>query len=398
MQKRNIMYVSVLAVVVGISGITASYAYEELVTLPRSDYTKGPDCFAVVMPGSPIWVWDCQWTFEENYPFVKDADPGLITIDPTVDEPIEEFLRELKSFLDSPGNQLGLSDDLEVDVTTGKTPLSPEEEEALSKLDKCLHGTGAWMAFVPEQDIPFYENKTRGEFTIRDNLSKNVSMLNILKAIEVCDASREYVFRGFIGAEEVNKAIADQLGVDYKGRPATIIGGLDMSENFAPEKTADASEIEEQARLAAEYMCSTSGKQRGLCGGEFDGVNRGGVVGEASDSVYNQFSGKSGKQIIQEYLSKKAADEFTDQDAQNIETRNNRIACEIEWKASAGYGAISVNKWRLMLQEGGMCDSLLTEEFMLLTTGGDFSTLEDARNYRVELDAQLMAERQSGRP
>ena len=102
-------------------------------------------------------------------------------------------------------------------------PLTPEEREikaAIDTLAECRTGLGAWAAYQETELIEHYADKTRWEFSIRDNLSQSNTILKILKAIEECDIMKDYANKGLIGAYELNKILADLAGLDYLGRPS----------------------------------------------------------------------------------------------------------------------------------------------------------------------------------
>ena len=102
-------------------------------------------------------------------------------------------------------------------------PTTPEEREikaAVDTLAECRTGLGAWAAYQETELIQNYADKTRWEFSIRDNLSQSYTIKQILLAIEECDIMKVYADMNLIGAYELNKILADQAGLDYLGRPS----------------------------------------------------------------------------------------------------------------------------------------------------------------------------------
>jgi len=102
-------------------------------------------------------------------------------------------------------------------------PLTTEErqiDDSIKKLDECLRGLGAWAAYQDQTDIEYYVKESRWQFADRDNLSQNIPVLRILKAIEECNIMRTYERMHLIGAYELNKVLADLADVDYLGRPS----------------------------------------------------------------------------------------------------------------------------------------------------------------------------------
>ena len=138
-------------------------------------------------------------------------------------------------------------------------PLTAEEREikaAVDTLAECRTGLGAWAAYQEQELIEHYADKTRWEFSIRDNLSQSNTILKILKAIEECDIMKDYANKGLIGAYELNKILADLAGVDYLGRTqehplsTTVTDQSDTMVETDPVTERDiAKEVEEAQRI-----------------------------------------------------------------------------------------------------------------------------------------------------
>lgn len=283
---RNKLKLSMLALIVTLTiSMGSAYAYEEMTPIPRSDYLDR-ECFAVIMPGVSEWIWDCQWRFTEDYPFSPDAQPGLLKATPEDQQGFDSLLIEIREYLDLgdesiPENNIG--DDGVLDPVDEQAEIDPEREQAIGELEKCLRGfehNPALGAFQQSGEIENYENKTRGEITLRDNLNKDQPTLKLLKAVQECLIIQRYLDMKVIGAEEANKAIADRLGVDYLNRAENATRYGHESLGYGEEKSASKEEIKSEADKWRDWACHEDQAHLKLCTAyqPLTGDNRGGYT------------------------------------------------------------------------------------------------------------------------
>ncbi|MCK5600938.1 hypothetical protein KAR91_03655 [Candidatus Pacearchaeota archaeon] len=384
-----------LAIVTGAG--TAYAAQQVLVELPIDRPFETENC--VIYGFSETYVaMDCQWIWRTTPEAVTAIQSNPLEVGEDFDVWLEEVIPLVE---DNPYHEV--ESDLEEDAptTNGTTPQTEleipktERDVALDTLDQCLHGIGPWAALVPEQEIEFYQNKTREQFAIKDNLSKNVVVRDILKAIEACDGAREYVLKGNIGAVELNKAAADSLGVDYLGRSENqTFRGNQPSLGYAIENTATKEKIEAEAKRAAEWVCAPERKHLRLCVTDpFTGINRGNSEPIISDSASTGIflDNRTAIDIMENYREVKAASIITQQDRENQITKAQVFACQNDWESS-GRGAISTQWWTDNLLSG-FCDDKLESEWLMKHSNNRFDNVKSARDYRLQLDVVI----QSGR-
>ena len=162
-------------------------------------------------------------------------------------------------------------------------PLTFEErqiEASIKKLDECLRGIGAWQAYQSQTTIEHFVDESRWSFPDRDNLSQNIQILRILKAIEECDIMRTYERMHLIGAYELNKVLADIADTDYLGRgpdhplePKVTDQSDSMVETDPVTEKDRADEIEDMEQILDELIEQKVFKDPNA---DFTGENRGG--------------------------------------------------------------------------------------------------------------------------
>ncbi len=188
-----------------------------------------------------------------------------------------------------------IPDDSPIEDDVPYEELTPEEREieaAIETLAECRTGLGAWAAYQEDEAIQNYADKTRWEFSIRDNLSKSYTIKQILLAIEECDIMKVYADMNLIGAYELNKVLADLAGVDYMGRTAEhplatkVTDQSDAmveTDEVTPKDIAD--EVSDAERLRDELIEKRVFEDPNA---EFTGINRGGQPAGLKCQVHGQ--------------------------------------------------------------------------------------------------------------
>lgn len=376
-------------------GASFAYGYEETVELPSSDYL-GYQCYAVVW--NPYdWEYHCVWGYGDILQSVEYPRNGTIIVpDNRLDDPMGNLIDKVNEEI----SKLKVKDGMTVvpDKAVPKTTTEPKTERdiAVDELDQCLRGFErfpSWGAFQESSEILNYQNKTREQFSIRDNLSKEIPTLKILKAIEECNAIQVYVERGNIGAYEANRAIADKLGLDYLGRSEIASRGNEASLGYINEKTATQEEKQHEADRARDWACAPEQKHLKLCvSNPFTGTNRGNPEPMISDNVNTGIflGNQTSKQIMDKYREEQASNILTEQDITNNEFKQWESRCKIMWNTS-GKGALTLSKWPMALASG-FCDDKLESDWLMMNSNNRFDNVQMARDYRLQLDAVIHEE------
>jgi len=147
--------------------------------------------------------------------------PGLKTELPQhhldLEEKVQNLIdKKIEEIMTTPPEPEIIPEEPEVPLTTEERQV----DDSIKKLDQCLRGLGAWAAYQGQTEIEYFIDQSRWQFADRDNLSQNIPILRILKAIEECDIMRTYERMHLIGDYELNKVLADLAGKDYLGRGA----------------------------------------------------------------------------------------------------------------------------------------------------------------------------------
>lgn len=199
---------------------------------------------------------------EEILPLIE-ANPLLTPSDESVDETPEI--------------------DENVDEPLPQTPEQKERADKILELNQCLRGferDPALGAFQADSEIEFYQNVTRQDILVRDNLGKDQTLLKLIMAVEECRAIQTYLDMNIIGPREANMAIADRLGLDIYGRAETSARGNEPSLGFAESKTATNEEIKAEADTWRDWACDENQRHLKLCNAyqPLTGDNRGGYT------------------------------------------------------------------------------------------------------------------------
>jgi len=212
----------VIAVILVGGGLGLAYAIE--VDLPLDE--PYDDSFCSFLAANNYVKFTCDWRwFLPDYIMDKLREdttiPGLIS---EVPQHNIDLADKIKLLLEkgSPPVEPTIDDSIIVDDEPD-VPLTTEErqiDDSIKKLDECLRGLGAWAAYQDQTEIKYFIDQSRWQFADRDNLSQNIPVLRILKAIEECNIMRTYERMHLIGAYELNKVLADLADVDYLGRPS----------------------------------------------------------------------------------------------------------------------------------------------------------------------------------
>lgn len=246
---------------------------------------------------------------------------------------------------------------------SGKATVLPDDslENILDGFEKCFGGQEQAYAFQMEYEFEKFVRQYLRDISNRDKLAEEC--IAVGKILNFSNTA----YPGLVVRE----------AVDIK----THFPELHMSKGLqvTPEKLEqEAERFEYPSWYANPYA-------------EFPGKNRGVSEPIISDSAVNQFTGRSAQDIYQEYLAAQAANKITKKDIDRLNKDLHTTVCEIAWRTT-GYGGLAVEKWRQFLQDGS-CDELLSESFLLKTTNGKFSTLEEARDYRNSLDIEELQSR-----
>jgi len=252
--------------------------YAEEIDLPLED--PYDDTWCIFLAAGDHVKFTCNWTwFLPDYVMVEvnqTTVPRLISEMPEHNADLAEIIRHFVEIGEP--SSISKDDATIIEDPEPEEPLTAEAREikyAVDTLAECRTGLGAWAAYQEQELIQNYADKTRWEFSIRDNLSQSYTIKQILLAIEECDIMKDYANKGLIGAYELNKILADLAGLDYLGRSAehplaTKVTDQSDSMVFTDPVTARdiAAEVEEAQRIFDEKYRDPNAP--------FTGENRGG--------------------------------------------------------------------------------------------------------------------------
>ncbi len=213
----------ILTLVLLVGTLTFGSAYAVEVDLPLKE--KFDDSFCSLVKEGNHVKFSCYWRW-----FFPDYIMQGIENDTTIPSQITDLPQhnldladKIRLLLERGAPAEVIPDDSPVIDDAPEEPLTTEErqiETSIKKLDECLRGLGAWAAYQDQTEIKYFIDQSRWQFADRDNLSQNIPILRILKAIEECNIMRTYERMHLIGAYELNKVLADLADVDYLGRPS----------------------------------------------------------------------------------------------------------------------------------------------------------------------------------
>jgi len=212
--------VIVMIAILAFGGLGLAYAEE--VPLPLDE--PYDDSWCVFLGAGDHVQFTCNWTwFLPDYVMAEINQTSLPALISEMPEHNLDLADKIRLLLER-GELVKDIDEIQPIVKEPEPePLTAEEREikaAIDTLAECRTGLGAWAAYQEQELIEHYADKTRWEFSIRDNLSQSNTILKILKAIEECDIMKVYADMNLIGAYELNKILADLAGTDYLGRGA----------------------------------------------------------------------------------------------------------------------------------------------------------------------------------
>ncbi len=282
----------IIMVILFVSGLGIA-AYAEEVNLPLEEPYDDTFC-SFLKEGNHV-TFSCNWRW-----FLPDYVLQGIENDTTVPGVIEELpqhnldladkIRELLAIPPPVEEPEELDPDAErrADIAERIAEQDAEKIQLLGKLAECRTGLGAFAAYQEQAAIEDYTNQTRWQFAERDNLSSNITVLKILKAIEECDIMKEYVRLHLISEYELNRYLADQAGLDYLGRPQEHPLNPDVTDQdqnamvatdpVTPKDIAD--EIEDMEKIFDETYRDPNE--------DFSGINRGGQPAGLKCQIHGQ--------------------------------------------------------------------------------------------------------------
>lgn len=308
------------------------YAYEETVQLPSGDYL-GWHAYAIVW-NSHDWEWHMVWGYGDILQSVEYPRNGTVVLpDIDADDPVQNVTDKVTSLIakmNPPADSIGIDDSIDATVVTPEDITA--DEKILDDFEKCFGGQEQAGAFQQEYSIQKFEAVFKRFLSGDDKLAQEcIAILKIRNA---------------------SNAAYPGMEIDGLGEAKTIIPELKMSKGTQVDK--DKLE-DEQKRIQYPPWYQNPYK-------EWTGVNRGNSEPVISEDAYvnlpdKSTSGKTAKQILEEYNRKKAADITTEQDIRDFNADLDRIICETAWKTS-GYGGLDISKWRIFLSDGWCNDKL----------------------------------------
>lgn len=274
---------SVLLLIFVSSALFFSQSYAEEIQLPLDE--PFDDSWCVFLSAGDHVQFTCHWKwFLPDYVIAEINQteiPSLINEMPQHNIDLADKIRLLLEH----GEPSSPSKDVPtiIEDEPEEEPLTFEERQiqaSIKKLDECLRGIGAWAAYQAQTDIEHFVDESRFSFADRDNLSQNIQILRILKAIEECDIMRTYERMHLIGAYELNKVLADLADKDYLGRGSAhplekmVTDQSDAMVETDPVTDKDiADEIEDMERILDDLIEQKVFKDPDA---DFTGENRGG--------------------------------------------------------------------------------------------------------------------------
>ena len=249
--------VIVLPLVILLIGFPVTFADEVTVNVPFDSWNIETSMFTGerLDNGTMIYIFEYRWIgsldqiaeawqdmIPETPEEIEDVtfpDTEIITIPPIPEDELPESSEEIIQRLKE-------------SVEEKRVELEQEKEALIGELAECRTGLGAFGAYQEQEAIESYANKTRWEFSIRDNLSQNITIKKILLAIEECRIMKTYADQNLIGAYELNKYLADLAGLDYHGRPEIRQPDIDLTDSPLTDPLTDrdkAEELDEMERI-----------------------------------------------------------------------------------------------------------------------------------------------------
>ncbi|HKZ42773.1 MAG TPA: hypothetical protein VJ044_17550, partial [Candidatus Hodarchaeales archaeon] len=288
------------------------------------------------------YVWEFDGTIKPEIDEIIPDGPGIIPND-EIPPGLIDLINDNPPppINDKDGN--GIADELEVEVST--TPEIPPD--VVVKLAECLRGydrSHEWGAFVDTEVIPYWMDRTREQFTERDNLNRqfegtNIHISAILKGIEECRAIQRYVDMGMIGPEEALKAVHDRLDIGKGGVPERTIRGDEGPPKHESDSTRNIDALKIAEERAIEFACLPQNEARKLCQPyhTFTGVNRGISQPIVSrDTIVNSpnspMVGKTAIDVMSEYKRAKDASILTPESVSKYVAEINQITCDNYFK------------------------------------------------------------------
>ena len=200
---------------------TFGFAYAEEVSLPLEQ--EYDDKWCVFLADGDHVKFTCNWKWFLPPYVMAEANqtevPKTFSSMPDHNEKLAEFIKELLANPPAEEPPEPTADDImRARIAEKRAENEAEREKLIGELAECRTGLGAFAAYQEQEAIEDYANKTRWEFGIRDNLSQNIQIGKILKAIEECDIMKTYAKLNLIGDYELNKYLADIADTDYLGR------------------------------------------------------------------------------------------------------------------------------------------------------------------------------------
>jgi len=282
-EKLSGLIIIAILFISGLGLALGTGAYAEEVNLPLEEPYDDTFC-SFVKEGNHV-TFSCYWRW-----YFPDYIMQGIENDTTIPSQLTDLPQhnldladKIRLLLERGAPPEIIPDDSFVEDDVPTEPLTKEEREieaAIETLAECRTGLGAWAAYQEDEAIQNYADKTRWEFSIRDNLSKSYTIKQILLAIEECDIMKVYADMNLIGAYELNKVLADLAGVDYLGRTAEhplATKVTDQSDAMVETDPVTPKDIE-QERTEAEELRDKLIEERVFedPDADFTGINRGG--------------------------------------------------------------------------------------------------------------------------
>jgi len=156
----------------------------------------------------------------------------------------------------SPESQAGIDEKIE------------ERERTFEEALRCLYGNEGNSMFQATTE----ERIAKEKIAFR-SLPIDGQLAKLIKAREACEVFFEDAKMISESAEMQGKFLAQQQAeLEDKQRQAKLERSTDYTDPLTQE------DFDETIETAENFMCSVTGKQRGLCITEFEGINRGGYT------------------------------------------------------------------------------------------------------------------------
>lgn len=274
---ENKLGVIVIATILSLGSLGLIYAEE--IDLPVDQ--PFDDQYCTFLATSDHVIFTCSWKWFLPEYIMAEIDLGDIPAKLSdIPQHNLELADKIKLLIEQgePAQEAPIIEERDEEVVEDDEPKTFEERQiadSIAKLDECLRGVGAWQAYQSQTEIKYFLDESRYSFADRDNLSQNIPILRILKAIEECDIMRTYERMHLIGAYELNKVLADIADTDYLGRGSAhpleklVTDQSDAMVETDPVTDKDiADEIEDMEKIFDETYRDPNE--------DFTGINRGG--------------------------------------------------------------------------------------------------------------------------